>query len=64
VKACVALLDDPDLSTRKIMASIKGPDLPTGGEIVSPRDELVRMYETVRAASRRGPPMRSRTARS
>ena len=42
VKACVALLDDPDLSTRKIMAHIKGPDLPTGAEIVSPRDELVR----------------------
>jgi topoisomerase-4 subunit A len=28
------------------MASIKGPDLPTGGEIVSPRDDLVQMYET------------------
>jgi topoisomerase-4 subunit A len=46
VKACVALLDDPDLSTRRIMASIKGPDLPTGGEIVSPREDLVQMYET------------------
>src|SRR5258708_24487720 len=46
VKACVALLDDPDLSTRKIMAHIKGPDLPTGAEIVSTRDELVQMYET------------------
>ncbi|HMD28463.1 MAG TPA: DNA topoisomerase IV subunit A, partial [Steroidobacteraceae bacterium] len=39
-------LDDPELSTRKIMSHVKGPDLPTGGEIVSPRDELVRMYET------------------
>jgi len=46
VKACIALLDDPDLSTRKIMAHVKGPDLPTGGEIVSPRDELVQMYDT------------------
>jgi topoisomerase-4 subunit A len=46
VKACVALLDDPDLSTRKIMAHIKGPDMPTGAEIVSPREELVQMYET------------------
>jgi topoisomerase-4 subunit A len=46
VKACVALLDDPDISTRKIMAHIKGPDLPTGAEIVSPRDDLVRIYET------------------
>jgi topoisomerase-4 subunit A len=28
------------------MAHVKGPDLPTGGEIVSPRSELVQMYET------------------
>ena len=46
VKACIALLDDAHLSTRKIMAYIRGPDLPTGAEIVSPRDELVQMYET------------------
>jgi topoisomerase-4 subunit A len=46
VNACVALLDDPELTTRKIMAHVKGPDLPTGGEIVSPRTDLVQMYET------------------
>src|SRR6202167_3062028 len=46
VKACIALLDDEDLSTRKIMAHIKGPDLPTGAEIVSPREELVQMYDS------------------
>jgi topoisomerase-4 subunit A len=46
IAACVALLDDPDLSTRKLMAHIKGPDLPTGGEIVSPRTDLVQIYET------------------
>ena len=44
--ACVALLEDSGLSTRKLMAHVKGPDLPTGAEIVSPRDELVQMYET------------------
>jgi topoisomerase-4 subunit A len=46
VNACVALLDDPELTTRKLMAHIKGPDLPTGGEIVSPRADLVQMYDT------------------
>src|ERR1700691_1003067 len=46
VNACVALLDDPDLTTRKLMAHVKGPDLPTGGEIVSPRADLAQMYET------------------
>ena len=46
VKACVALIEDPELSTRKLMAFVKGPDLPTGAEIVSPRSDLVQMYET------------------
>ncbi len=46
VKACVALLDDPELSTRRLMTHVKGPDLPTGAEIVSPREEIVQMYET------------------
>jgi topoisomerase IV subunit A len=46
VNACVALLDDPELTTRKIMQHIKGPDLPTGGEIVSPRADLVQLYDT------------------
>ena len=46
VKACVALLEDPELTTRKLMAFVKGPDLPTGAEIVSPRNDLVQMYET------------------
>jgi topoisomerase IV subunit A len=46
VAACVQLLEDPELSTRKLMGQIKGPDLPTGAEIVSPRAELLQMYET------------------
>ena len=44
--ACIALLDDPDLSTRRLMSHVKGPDLPTGAEIVTPRAELAQMYET------------------
>jgi topoisomerase IV subunit A len=46
VNACVALLDDPELTTRKLMAHIKGPDLPTGGEIVSPKADLAAIYDT------------------
>jgi len=46
VNACVALLDDPELTTRKLMVHIKGPDLPTGGEIVSPKADLVAIYDT------------------
>ncbi len=46
VAACVQLLEDPELTTRKLMGWVKGPDLPTGAEIVSPRSELLQMYET------------------
>jgi len=43
--ACIALLDDPDMTTRGLMKFVKGPDLPTGAEIVSPRSELVEFYD-------------------
>jgi topoisomerase-4 subunit A len=43
--ACIALLDDPELSTASLMKHIKGPDLPTGAEIVSPRSDLKEFYE-------------------
>ena len=47
------------------MKHVKGPDLPTGGEIISPRDDLVQIYETGDGTlRRRAPPTRSRTARS
>jgi topoisomerase IV subunit A len=43
--ACLHLLDDPDATTRALMKHVKGPDLPTGAEIVSPRAELLEFYE-------------------
>jgi len=46
VAACLRLLDEPDVSVRKLCQLVKGPDLPTGAEIISPRNELVSFYET------------------
>ena len=43
--ACIALLDDPETTTRALMKFVKGPDLPTGAEIITPRAELVEFYE-------------------
>jgi len=45
-QACIHLLDEPDAMTRTLMKYVKGPDLPTGGEIVSPRSELLDIYNT------------------
>jgi topoisomerase-4 subunit A len=43
--ACIHLLDDPDATTKALMKHVKGPDLPTGADIVSPRAELLEFYE-------------------
>ena len=44
--ACVQLLEDPEASTAVLMKHIKGPDLPTGAEIISPRADLKAIYES------------------
>jgi topoisomerase-4 subunit A len=43
--ACIALLEAPESTTRALLKHVKGPDLPTGGEIISPRAELAAFYE-------------------
>jgi topoisomerase-4 subunit A len=43
--ACIALLDDPETTTAGLMKHVKGPDLPTGAEIISPRSDLKEFYE-------------------
>ena len=45
IDAELALLDDPDISTEKLMRLIPGPDFPTGGIIVNKKD-LTDIYET------------------
>jgi topoisomerase IV subunit A len=44
--ALIRLLDDPDASLGELMKHIKGPDFPTGGELVSSRADLVQIYKT------------------
>ncbi|MCD6047192.1 MAG: topoisomerase subunit [Gammaproteobacteria bacterium] len=46
VNACVALLDDADLSIAKIMHYVKGPDFPTAAEIITPHSDIKAIYET------------------
>ncbi|MEO7773409.1 MAG: DNA topoisomerase IV subunit A [Steroidobacteraceae bacterium] len=44
--ACIHLLEEPEATTRALMKFIKGPDLPTGAEIISPRSELIEFYDS------------------
>ncbi len=43
--ACIHLLEEPEATTAQLMKFIKGPDLPTGAEIISPRADLKEIYE-------------------
>ncbi|MBM0107021.1 DNA topoisomerase IV subunit A [Steroidobacter sp. S1-65] len=46
VNACIRLLEDPDTPLRELMKDVKGPDFPTGAEIISPKADLKQIYET------------------
>jgi topoisomerase IV subunit A len=43
--ACIHLIEDPEATTAALMKHVKGPDLPTGAEIISPRSDLKTIYE-------------------
>jgi DNA gyrase subunit A len=44
--ALVKLLDDPELSSAQLCRWVKGPDFPTGAQILNTRDELRDIYKT------------------
>jgi DNA gyrase subunit A len=46
VDAAIALIDNRQLESKDLLKYIKGPDFPTGAEVVTPRQELREIYET------------------
>lgn len=46
VSALIHLIDKPKATVAELMKHIKAPDLPTGGEIVSPANDIREIYET------------------
>ncbi len=44
--ALLKLLDNPDLSTAQLCRYVKGPDFPTGGQVLNSADELKEIYRT------------------
>ena len=44
--ALIRLLDEPKTTIRDLCKHIKGPDFPTGGELISPKSELQAIYES------------------
>ena len=62
--ALVKLLDNPDLSSVQLCRYVKGPDFPTGGQILNSADDLREIYRTgsgtvrLRSTWEDGPPSR------
>ncbi|MGZ8868689.1 MAG: DNA gyrase/topoisomerase IV subunit A [Thermoanaerobaculia bacterium] len=50
--ALIKLLDNPDLSSVQLARYIKGPDFPTGGEMLNSAEELKEIYKTGSGAIR------------
>ncbi|WJV54313.1 DNA topoisomerase IV subunit A [Pectobacteriaceae bacterium C52] len=50
--ASVALIDNPHATLDVLLQHVQGPDFPTEAEIITPRDELCKMYETGRGSVR------------
>lgn len=50
--ACCALIDNPDLTVRDLMQYVKGPDYPTGAEIINSEAQLLEVYTTGRGSIR------------
>ena len=42
--AVIHLIDNPKATIAQLMKHIKGPDFPTGGELISPRSEIKQIY--------------------
>ncbi len=43
--ACIRLLDEPEASVSDLAEHVQGPDYPTAAEIITPRKDLLAMYE-------------------
>jgi len=52
VDACLVMIKDRDVSDEALLAHVPGPDFPTGGVVVEPRDAILDAYRTGRGAFR------------
>ncbi|WP_312512168.1 DNA topoisomerase IV subunit A [Stutzerimonas nitrititolerans] len=50
--ACVRLLDEPSATVEQLCEHVQGPDFPTEAEIITPRADLLKIYETGRGSVR------------
>lgn len=52
VKATIHLIDHPDAQVKDLLKYVQGPDYPCGADIITPKEEMRRIYETGRGTIR------------
>lgn len=52
VQAAIHVLENPKATCAELMEFVQGPDMPTDAEIISPRSDIEKMYETGRGSIR------------
>jgi topoisomerase-4 subunit A len=52
IDACQLLIKDPAVTNEALVAVVPGPDFPTGGTIVEPRENILEAYRTGRGSFR------------
>ncbi|MGL4317985.1 MAG: DNA topoisomerase IV subunit A [Pseudomonas sp.] len=50
--ACVRLLDEPNATVEQLCEHILGPDFPTEAEVITPKADLLKIYETGKGSVR------------
>ncbi|MGG2395587.1 DNA topoisomerase IV subunit A [Pseudomonas sp. SH1-B] len=50
--ACVRLLDEPSATVEQLCEHIQGPDFPTEAEVITPKADLLKIYESGRGSVR------------
>ncbi|WP_415753622.1 DNA topoisomerase IV subunit A [Pseudomonas leptonychotis] len=50
--ACIRLLDEPNATVEQLCEHVLGPDYPTEAEIITPRSDLLKIYETGKGSVR------------
>lgn len=50
--ACVHMIDQPDAGITDLMMHVRGPDFPTGAELISPKEDIRKIYESGRGTLR------------
>ena len=46
INGCIALLENPNLTTEELVEYIPAPDYPNEAKIITPKSELLKLYET------------------